>query len=120
MADQIRIKAGNTVFMADLADNSSAGALKKLLGEGPLTIGMRDYASMEKVGPLGTSLPVNNEHIVTEAGDVILYQGNSLVIYYDTNTWNFTRIGKIAGVTKKQLLEAMGKGDVSVTLELVQ
>lgn len=76
MENQINITAGNTVFTATLADNSSVEALKELLQKGPLTINMRDYASMEKVGPIGTSLPTNDEHIVTEAGDIILYQEN--------------------------------------------
>lgn len=120
MKDQISITAGSHVFIAALADNSSAEALKELLRQGTLTINMSDYASMEKVGPIGTSLPRNDERIVTEAGDMILYQGNSLVIYYDTNTWNFTRIGKIEGVTKDQLLAAMGNGNVTVTIELLQ
>ncbi|MDE6852316.1 MAG: hypothetical protein K2J67_07480 [Lachnospiraceae bacterium] len=119
MANQINITAGNTVFTATLANNSSAEALRELLGQGALTIYMRDYANMEKVGAIGTNLPTNDEYIVTEAGDIILYQGNSLVIYYDTNTWNLTRIGKIEGVTKEQLLAAMGNGDVTVTVELV-
>ncbi len=119
MRNQMSITVGNTVFMATLADNSSVEALKNMLRQGPLIINMSDYASMEKVGPIGTNLPGNDEHIVTEAGDIILYQGNSLVIYYDTNTWNFTRIGKIEGVTKEQLLAAMGNGDVTVTVALV-
>lgn len=118
VADKIHITAGDTTFTATLAGNSSAEALKELLSGGPLTIQMSDYASMEKVGPIGTNLPRNDEHIVTEAGDIILYQGNSLVIYYDTNTWNFTRIGKIEGVTKEQLLAALGTGDVTVIITL--
>ena len=52
------------------------------------------------------------------AGDIILYQGNSLVIYYDTNSWDFTRIGKIEGVTGEELLEAFGDGNVTVTFSL--
>lgn len=121
MGNKIHITVGDTttVFTAELANNSSAEALKDLLLQGPLTISMSDYANMEKVGSIGTSLPRNDEHIVTEAGDIILYQGNSLVIYYDTNTWNFTRIGKIENVTKDQLLEALGNGDVTVTITLV-
>ena len=79
---------------------------------------MRDYASMEKVGPIGTSLPTNDEQISTGAGDIILYQGNSLVIYYDTNSWNFTRIGKIEDVTREELLAALGSSDVTVTFSL--
>ena len=115
-----KITAGDTTFMATLANNSSVEALKELLAEGPLTIDMSDYASMEKVGPIGTDLPRNDEQITTGAGDVILYQGNSLVIYYDTNSWNFTRIGKIEGVTGEELLEALGSGDVTVTFSLEQ
>lgn len=114
----MKITAGDTTFTATLADNSSVEALKELLAEGPLTINMSDYAGMEKVGPIGTSLPRNDEQISTGAGDIILYQGNSLVIYYDTNSWNFTRIGKIEGVTGEELLDAFGSGDVTVTFSL--
>lgn len=114
----MKITAGSTTFTAVLADNSSAEALRGILVEGPLTIEMSDYASMEKVGPIEQSLVRNDEQISTEAGDIILYQGNSLVIYYDTNSWNFTRIGKIEGVTGEELLEAFGDGDVTVTFSL--
>jgi hypothetical protein len=95
----MKITAGDTTFIATLADSSSVEALKELLVEGPLTIDMSDYGNMEKVGSIGTSFPRNDEQITTGAGDIILYQGNSLVIYYDTNSWNFTRIGKIDGGT---------------------
>lgn len=114
----MKITAGDTIFTATLADNSSVDALKELLAKGPLTINMRDYASMEKVGPIGTDLPRNDEQISTGAGDIILYQGNSLVIYYNTNSWNFTRIGKIEGVTGEDILDAFGDGDVTVTFSL--
>lgn len=114
----MKITAGDTVFTAELADNSSAKALKELLADGPLTIEMSDYASMEKVGSLGTELPRNDEQISTDAGDIILYQGNSIVIYYGTNSWNFTRIGKINGVTKQELLDVFGDGDVTVTFSI--
>lgn len=114
----MKITIGDTVLMASLADNSSVTALKDLLAKGPLTIRMHDYANMEKVGPIGTDLPTNDEHIVTEAGDIILYQGNSLVIYYDTNTWDFTRIGKINGVTQGELKKVLGSGNVTVTFSM--
>lgn len=79
---------------------------------------MSDYGNMEKVGPIGQSLPRNDQQTTTGPGDVILYQGNSLVIYYDTNSWNFTRIGKIENVTREELLSALGSGSVSVTFFL--
>ena len=114
----MNVIVGDTTFTATLADNSSAQALVELLQEGPLTIEMSDYGNMEKVGPIGQTLPSNNEQITTEPGDIILYQSNSLVIYYDTNSWNFTRIGKINDVSREELPDALGGGDVSVTFAL--
>ena len=114
----MKIAVGDAVFTVTFENNSSVEALKELLREGPLTIHMSDYAGMEKVGPVGRDLPENNEQIRTEAGDIILYQGNSLVIYYDTNDWSLTRIGKIDQVTQEELKEALGEGDVTVTFSL--
>lgn len=112
------ISANGHVFTATLEENSSAQALKDMLRQGPLTVDMRDYANMEKVGEIGADLPTNDEQISTVPGDIILYQGNSLVIYYDTNDWNFTRLGKIGNVTGEELKEALGDGDVTVTFTL--
>lgn len=114
------ITAGDTTFTAVFADNSSAQALKELLEQGDLTLSMSDYGGFEKVGSLGSQLPQNNEQITTGPGDVILYQGSSITIYYDTNSWNFTRLGKIEDVTKEELLAALGEGDVEVTLSLAE
>lgn len=88
---RLTIKDGKT-FTATLADNSSADALIELLSKGDVTVKMEDYGNMEKVGPLGTSLPRNDRQTSTGPGDIILYQGKYLVIYYSTNSWNFTRI----------------------------
>ena len=75
---------------------------------------MHDYGSLEKVGSLPWSLPRNDEQITTEPGDIILYQGNQVTIYYDVNTWSFTRLAKIDGATKEELLDALGDGNVTV------
>ena len=114
---KLKIEGGRT-FTATLVDNSSTKALKELLAKGDITVHMEDYASMEKVGSLGTSLPRNDRPTTTSAGDLILYQGHNLVLYYDVNSWNFTRLGKIEGVSGKELLDALGRGDVTVTLSM--
>ncbi len=119
MMTSINLTINNQVLTAELANNTSAEALVELLQDGPLTINMRDYEKMEKVGSVGTSLPTNNEQITTEAGDLILYMGNALVIYYAPNSWNFTRLGKIQNVTADELKEILGDGDVTVTLSLI-
>ena len=111
------IETGGRVFYADFEDNSSAEALKENLKGGSITLSMRDYGGFEKVGDLPFSLVTNDEDITTSAGDVILYQGNQLTIYYDVNTWSFTRVAKIRGADSS-LKEQLGEGDINVTLSL--
>lgn len=114
------ITIGDTMLTVTLVDNSSVEALKKALSEAPITIEMRDYGNMEKVGFLGQNFPRNDEPITAEAGDIILYQGNALVIYYASNSWSFTRLGKIDNITQKELKDILGDGNVTVTLSLSQ
>lgn len=116
--NMIHIQVGDTLLTAELCENSSADALKEMLAQGSLTIEMSDYGNFEKVGPIGATLPRNDEQITTEPGDIILYQGNSITIYYDTNSWNFTRLGKIIGMTGEELREVLGTGDVEVIFSL--
>ncbi len=116
--ETLNITVNGTTLTAALADNSSARALRELLAEGPRTIEMRDYGNMEKVGPLGRSLPTNDQQITTQAGDLILYQGSQFVIYYAPNTWSLTRLGRIDSTGASELRDLLGGGDVSVTLSL--
>ena len=115
---KMKVQVGENVFTATLADNSSVDALKELMGDEPLTLNMSDYANMEKGADLGVTLPQNNEQMNTQAGDIILYQGRTFVIYYDTNSWSLTPIGKIDNVDAEELREALGTDDVTVTLSL--
>lgn len=115
---KLYLNVNNRILEASLENNSSVDALIERLKENDITINMEDYANFEKVGSLGFSLPRNDKQITTEPGDIILYQGNSLTIYYDTNSWNFTKIGKIENINQKELKEILGKGDVTVTLSL--
>ncbi len=114
------LTVNDKTFRPSLADNSSSEAfLDKLKEEGgSLELNLHDYGGFEKVGPLPWDLPRNDERITTVPGDIILYQGNQLTIYYDENTWEFTRLGKIDSVSKEDLLEALGDGDVTVTFWL--
>ena len=109
---------GNTLY-ADFEDNSSAEALKEKLQSGSLTLEMEDYGGFEKVGDLPFSLPTNDENITTSAGDVILYQGNKLTIYYDTNTWTFTKVAKIRDADSS-LKSKLGEGNVKATFTITE
>lgn len=107
----------NTVLEIKLENNSSAEAIFEKLRDGDVVVAMHDYGSFEKVGSLGFSLPRNDTNITTTPGDVILYQGNQITIYYDENTWNFTKLGHI-DITQSELKSILGDGDVEVVFSL--
>lgn len=114
----IKISVNGTTLTATLKDNVSTRALVNLLKEGPLTINMNDYAGMEKVGPIGTTLPQCNERLTTQPGDLILYLGQYFVIYYAPNTYSLTPLGKIDNTSSNELIKILGNSDVTVTLSL--
>ena len=112
------IQINGRVLTATLADNTSARALADLLKEKPLTLVLEDYGNFEKYGPLPQSLPTNDEPLDTDSGDLILYQGRHFVMYYDRNSWTFTRLGWLKGITKEELKQLLGTGTVTATLSL--
>ncbi len=106
------------VFRAVLENNDAVSAFVKMMEDSPVTIQMRDYGGFEKVGSLGRSLPASNRQTVTEEGDIVLYQGNQIVVFYGSNSWSYTRIGRIEDITGWK--EALGRGDVSITFSLAR
>ena len=117
-ATEIQVEANGQTLAATLENNSSAEAFASLLATGPLTVSMRDYADMEKVGSLPTALPRSDAQISVGPGDVVLYQGNQITVYYGTNSWNFTKLAHIEGATAEQMRAFLGEGDADVTFSL--
>ena len=115
---KLKIHVNDTTFTATLEENSSAKAFAEFLAQGDMTLDMHDYGSFEKVADLPRSFPRNDTQIDTDAGDIILYQGKSITIYYDKNSWNFTRLGKIDNVDKIRLKQILGDGNATVTFSV--
>lgn len=103
-------------FTASLADTEAARALAELLKTEPLTLRLRDYGGFEKVGSLGTELPASDRQITAAAGDIMLYQGNQIVFFYGSNSWNYTELGKIEDLSAWEAVQ--GSETLSVTLRL--
>ena len=97
-------------------DNESVTALMELAEKKPLTIQMSMYGGFEQVGPIGTSLPRNDVQTTTEAGDIVLYSGNQIVVFYGSNSWVYTRLGKITDKTAAEMKELLGNKDITLTL----
>lgn len=118
MDSKIVFTIGENELTASLVDNSATQALTEKLKTAPITINMSDYGGWEKVGDLGFDLPTSNEQITAQPCEFVLYQGNQLVIFYGSNSWSYTRLGKINGVTQAELKEILGMGSVTITLSL--
>lgn len=108
------LEVNGYTFEVELENNTSAKALKEYVSKEKRTLSLDDYGNFEKEGNLGITLPRNDETITTKEGDLILYLGNKLCLYYNQNTWDFTKLGHIKDTT--HLKEVLGKGSVTVTL----
>ncbi|VEU83374.1 Uncharacterised protein (plasmid) [Mycoplasmopsis arginini] len=98
------------------ADNDSVKAFKNLAKDG-LTINMSKYGGFEQVGSIGSTLPSADTRITTNPGDIVLYSSNQIVLFYDSNTWSYTKLGHI-NLSKSELIDLLGDEDVVITLSL--
>lgn len=115
---KINLQIGNKNFTATLESNAAVDALVDMMREAPVVIQMSDYSGFEKVGPLGKGLPTCNSQTTTKSGDIVLYNGNQIVIFYGSNSWSYTRLEKIDDLSG--LEDALGNGDVTVTLFILR
>ena len=116
MNKTLSLKIGNTEVDVNWLDNDSVSALKKLAKDG-LTIEMHMYGGFEQVGSLGVSITSADTRITTTPGDIVLYSSNQIVIFYDSNTWAYTKLGHI-NLSKSELTDLLGDGDVTITITL--
>ncbi len=114
----IKLSVNDKIFYIEPENNSSSIAFIEKLKNGEIIIAAEDYGNFEKVGDLGFTLPTNDKKITTEAGDLILYQGNKITLYYDTNTWTFTKLGKVKNVSQIELKQILGPGSVTLKFSL--
>ena len=112
----INLKVNNHVLKVKLEDNSAAKALMNKLKKGDVTIHAGDYGGFEKVGDLGFSLPRSDKYITTSAGDIVLYDGDEISLFYNSNSWSYTKLGKVQNI--KDLKKILGTGDVKLVLSL--
>ena len=100
----------------DWESNAAVDALKKISRKEPLVIKMSMYGGFEQVGQIGQQLPADDKRVTAQPGDIMLYSGDQMVVFYGTNTWEYTRLGKIRDMDTTQLAELMARGDVTVTI----
>ena len=112
----LKMTINGTAINVVWEDNESVAALTALAEKAPLAVAMSPYGGFEQVGPLGTSLPENDVSTTTQAGDIVLYNGNQIVVFYGANSWRYTRLGKIQGQDPAALTALLGNGAVTLTL----
>lgn len=113
---KMSVTIGNQSFAATLEDNAATREFIKMMEEEPISINMDDYSGFEKVGSLGKSLTTDNRQLTTQAGDIVLYSGNQIVMFYGSNSWSYTKIGKIDDLSGWE--DALGNGSVTVVFSL--
>lgn len=112
----ILVTIGDKSFSATLEVNEAAATFAALLQDAPLVLHMSDYSGFEKVGDLGATLPTSNSQTTTQPGDFVLYGGSQIVVFYGSNSWSYTKLGRIDDVSGWE--EALGSGEVTVAFSL--
>ena len=115
---KILLTIGEKTVKATLADNNATRQLVSELQKGSISIDMREYGGFEMVGALPWSLPTENRQTTTNPGDIMLYQGNNMVIFYGSNSWSYTPLGKIEGATASSVKDFLGSGNIKLTISL--
>ena len=115
---KLKLEIKDYEFDVTLEENDATRELVEMARNEPITINFEDYGGFEKVGPLGRSLTTDNTRITTKAGDIVLYQGNQIVMFYGSNTWSYTMLGHVDDLAYWE--EALGDGDVAATFTLLE
>ncbi|MBP3250202.1 MAG: hypothetical protein J6M48_07620 [Ruminococcus sp.] len=115
---KLNITVNGQDLTASLADSSAAKELAQKLESGAVTVELAEYGGFEKVGALPWSLTRSDESTVTQAGDIMLYQGSQITIFYGSNSWSYTPLGHVDGLSQEELSEILGQGDVSAELSI--
>ena len=115
---QLSLSIGDTEVSVEWEDSKSIEALKDMVSAEPLKVSLSMYGGFEQVGELERELPSDDKQMETKAGDIVLYSGNQIVLFYGSNSWAYTRLGHITDKTAEELEELLGNGDVSITLEV--
>lgn len=113
--EMLQMTIGETPVEVDWQENSAVEALKDLCRENPLQIQMSMYGGFEQVGSIGQSLPTEDQQTTTRSGDIVLYSGSQIVVFYGSNSWAYTRLGHISDKTDQEMKELLGNGDVTIT-----
>ena len=114
--NKLTVQVNGQTFTASLENNEAVDVFVQMLAKAPVTIEMSDYSGFEKVGALDADLPTSNSQMTTQPGDIVLYQGNQIVMFYGSNSWSYTMLGKIDDLTGWE--EALGDGTVTVVFSI--
>ena len=115
---ELIMKIDGTEVSVAWENNESVDAIRNLAASGGLEINMSMYGGFEQVGSIGQSIPRSDEQTTTNAGDIVLYSGNQVVVFYGSNSWAYTRLGRITGKTEQELAEMLGKENVVLSFEI--
>jgi hypothetical protein len=112
------MKIGDIKVNVDWENNQAVDALRNMAEKGDVIIQMSMYGGFEQVGSIGQSLPRNDKQTTTSSGDIVLYSGNQMVVFYGSNSWSYTRLGHISDKDEAGMTELLSNGDVTITISM--
>ncbi len=112
------MKIDDTKVNVEWEDNQAVEALRDMAKDGDIIIQMSMYGGFEQVGSIGQSLPRDDKQTTTSSGDIVLYSGNQMVVFYGSNSWSYTRLGHISDKDEAEMADLLSNGDVTITISM--
>ena len=97
-------------------DSASVKEIIKEASKDDIIISMSKYSDFEQVGSLGKSYTRNDKQMTTKCGDIVLYNGSNLVVFYRSNSWAYTSLGRI-DLSNQEIIDLLSNKDVTITLK---
>ena len=115
---QLQMMIGDEPVSVDWEKNEAVAAIQNLVESEPLKIETSNYGGFEQVGEIGMSLPSNDKQLTTAPGDIVLYLDDKIVIFYGSNSWSYTKLGKVTNKSESELKNLLENESATITLEL--
>ena len=114
--DNLNLLIDDVEVNVEWEDNDSVKAIKEIAKNGGLTITTHHYGGFEQVGEIGQSIVSSNVQMTTEPGDIVLYADSNIVVFYGSNSWSYTKLGKIKDKSLSELKQLLDKNYVVIKI----
>lgn len=115
--NNMKLLIDNVEVEVEWENNESIKQISRIASSSDIIVNTHRYGGFEQVGEIGQNIVSNNVQMTTEPGDIVLYSGNSIVIFFGSNSWSYTKLGKIKNKDLNELKQLLDKSNATIMIK---